>query len=153
PLSPSDRGRGVGGEGVAAVMLDTVQVFSVGTAAVIDTALLLALLEQRNRQFTRVPVLSMLGGAWLLHTGLFALVLAAGLSGALARQVQFGCLMTMALGLLLMPCGLTHAAVRIARTGLDVLPRGKPWHALCYLPLLALVPVGLSLEPSPRDSL
>src|SRR5438132_30542 len=133
-------------------MFDTVQIFSVGAAAVIDTVLLIALLEQRNRQFARVPVLILFVGAWLLHVGLFALLLSAGFSGALALPVQYACLMTMALGLVIMPCALLHAAIRVRRHGLTVLPRGNPGHALCYLPVLALIPVAFNLEFSAAES-
>src|SRR5262245_6669371 len=134
-------------------MFDTVQTFSVGAAAVIDTVLLIALLEQRNRQFARVPVLISFAGAWLLHVGLFALFLSAGFTGAAALPVRYTCLMTIALGLVLMPCGLTHAALRVRRHGLTILPHSNPKHALCYLPLLVLIPVALNLEVAAADSL
>lgn len=128
-------------------MFDTVQVLTIGAAAVIDTALLLMLLERRNRQFARTPLLVMIGGAWLWHAGLLALFLLAELSGSLIRQLQWSCLTAMALGLFLMPCGMMHAAARVWRSGMDVLPRANHWHVLAYLPMLVLLPVVAGLTP------
>jgi signal transduction histidine kinase len=132
-------------------MFDTVQVLSIGAAAVIDTALLLVLLERRNRQFARLPLLVMVGGAWLWHAGFFALLLLREFSGSLAWQLQWGCLTIMALGLFLMPCGMMHAAARLWRTGTAVLPKGNPWHLLAYLPLAALPPLLASIERPPAE--
>jgi len=130
-------------------MFDTVQLLSLGAAAVIDTVLLLVMLEQRNRQFTRVPLVVMVAGAWLWHGGLFSLLLLAEFSGWAAWELQWACFVVILVGLLLMPCGMTHMTARLLRHGAQVLPRGNPWHMLAYLPLLAIVPLALRLSPPP----
>lgn len=130
-------------------MFDTLQILILGAAVVIETVLLLVLLERRNRHLARVPILVMVAAAWLWHFGLLALFLMVGFSGPLAQEVQWVCLVIMALGLFLMPCGMTHAAARLARHGTVVLPRPDRRYALAYLPLLGLVPLLFRLNPEP----
>jgi signal transduction histidine kinase len=122
-------------------MFDSVQLLAVGAVAVIDTALLAALGERRNRQHAPVPVLLMTAGAWLWHVGLFLELLAGNLSSAWAWPVHWLELALMAAGLVLMPGALLHGAWRLARTGYDV---GRPpdrRYALAYLPMLLVLAV------------
>jgi len=119
-------------------MFQTVQSISVGAAAVFDTVLLLALLERRNWPFVRVPIVVMMAGAWLWHAGHFCLFLVVDLPGAWPRQVQSLCMLAMAAGLLLMPCGLAHGAWRVWKNEIGVQARPRLRHAFCYLPLLLL---------------
>jgi len=43
--------------------------FTLTAAAVVDTALLLALLDRANRQRLVLPLLLIVAGAWLYHSG------------------------------------------------------------------------------------
>jgi signal transduction histidine kinase len=134
-------------------MFETLQLLSLGVAAVADTVVLLALAERRNRRFVHVPLLLLLGGAWLWHGGLLALALSLSLPGAWAQPVQWLSLLSACAGLLLMPCAMGHALVRLWRTGLARLDYSIPWHGLAYLPLFALVPLAGQLELPPVENL
>src|SRR5262249_2162805 len=134
-----------GGRGI---MFKTVELLTLGAAAVIDTVLLIVLLERRNRRFARVPLIVMVAGACLWHAGLFIQVLLLEFDSPLAPELRWTCLLLMILGLFLMPCGMTHAIVRLLRFGADVLPRGDRRHLLVYLPLGAIVPLAFQF-PTP----
>lgn len=133
-------------------MFDKLELWSIGTAAVIDTALLLALLEPRNRQWLRVPVAVLLWGAWLWHVGFFLLLLLP-LGDPWTLTLQRLCLLAMCAGLLLMPSGLLHATVRLWRHGLALLARPDPRHLLAYAPLVAFFPLALTLDVRPHQLL
>src|SRR5262245_9798095 len=90
---------------IRAVMFDTLQHICLAAALVFDTVLLVALLEKRNWPFVRTPILWMVAGAWLLHGGLFALILLIDLAGSWPWYMQSIFMLATAAGLLLMPCG------------------------------------------------
>jgi signal transduction histidine kinase len=122
-------------------MFDAIQHVSLAAALVIDTVLLAALLERRNWPFVRVPIIAMLLGAWLWHGGQFALLLATGLPGAWPWHVQGLCMLAMAAGLLLIPCGLLHGVWRVWQNKLEAQGQARARHGLAYLPMMALVPL------------
>ncbi len=122
-------------------MFHSMQSILLGAAAVFDTVLLLVLLERRNWPFVRWPIVAMTGGLWLWHAGQFALLLLAGIPGRWPWHVQSLCMLGMAVGLLLMPCGLLHGAWRVCRHQLDALPHWQWRHLLVYVPMLVLIPL------------
>jgi signal transduction histidine kinase len=122
-------------------MFDSMQSILLGAAAVFDTVLLLVLLERRNWPFVRWPIVAMTGGLWLWHVSQFALVLLSELPGRWPWRLQSLCMLGMAVGLLLMPCGLLHGAWRVCRHQLEAVPRWQPRHLLAYVPMLALIPL------------
>lgn len=133
-------------------MIAQLQQVCLGAAAVFDTVLLLALLERRNWPFVRLPIIFMLAGAWLWHAGQFALLLLADLPGRWPWHAQSGCMTAMAAGLLLMPCGMVHGAIRVWQNRLAAQSRGRAGYAGCYLPMLFLVPVTVwFFEPARGD--
>jgi signal transduction histidine kinase len=134
-------------------MFETVQLLSLAAAVVIDTALLLALADRWNRRLVRVPLLLLIAGVWLWHAGLLALVLALALSGPAAHAVQLSCLLAACAGALLMPCAMSHALVRLRRTGLELLDCPDPRHLFAYLPMLAIIPIASRLTPPPPGDL
>lgn len=98
-------------------MLPQIELFCVGFAAVIDTVLLLVVLERVNRPLTAVWLKSTLTGATLWHVGSFLHALLRDTDGATASQLDSLCMITMAGGLMLLNCGILHADLRISRTG------------------------------------
>src|SRR5688572_26516048 len=101
-------------------MFESIQQTCIGAATVFDTVLLFALLERRNWPFVRVPIVIMVFGAWLWHGATFSVLLLADLPGVWPWYAQNLCMLAMASGLLLMPCGLLHAAWRVYRNELEV---------------------------------
>src|SRR5580765_1635986 len=129
--------------------METMQQIALAAAWVLDTVLLAALLERRNWPFVRVPIMAMLAGVWLWHGGMFALLLATDLHGDWSWYLQGSCMLAMATGALLMPCGLLHATWRVMQTKLDVVKLCRR-HSLAYVPMLCIVPLTFSLFDSGR---
>src|SRR4051812_12260218 len=98
-------------------MFEAGQLLSIGAAAVIDTVLLVGLIERRNWRYAPMPVVALAAGAWLWHAGFFVHLLLANLSDERTWPLQWATAFAMAGGLLLMPCALLHGAWRLARTG------------------------------------
>jgi signal transduction histidine kinase len=117
-------------------MLDRLGMLCAGLGAVIDTVVLLAILEPRNLRRVMAPVAPMVLGAWLLHAGGFIHGLVGPMHPDLARPSHHVSMTAMALGLLLMPCAMTHVILRILRTGLVPRPRVDFRYALLYAPVL-----------------
>jgi len=120
-----------------------VQSVCLGSAAVFDTVLLLALLEKRNWPFVRLPIVLLLAGGWMWHAGSFALLLLGDLPGEWVWYLQGICMLSMTTGLLLMPCSILHSAWRVAENRVNAQPHSLPRHALVYLPMLAAIPLAL----------
>lgn len=112
-----------------------------GAAAVIDTVLLLAVLERRNRGRVLAPVLVLVLGGWLWHAGSFVYALLGGVDEAWAAGLTWAAMVVMSAGLLLMPSAMLHGIWRIRRSGLVVQPSPDPRYVWAYTPVLALVPV------------
>lgn len=116
-----------------------------GAAAIIDTALLLALIERRNWRQAPLPVVLLVLGAWLWHAGgLVHLYLRQAPEGWPAN-LPWGATLAMTAGLLLIPSAMLHGVLRLYRSGLSPMPRVAPGYASAYLPLLLLIPIGSSL--------
>jgi signal transduction histidine kinase len=128
-------------------MFETVQLLGLGTAAGIDTLLLLVLLEPRNRRFAPAPVLAITFGVWLWHAGLVALLLLLMIADEWARPIQSLSLLVACAGALLTPSAMLHCLARLWHTGLALRAAPDPRHLLAYVPLLAL-PFCAGLAPA-----
>ncbi len=117
-------------------MFGQIEVFLLGLATVVDTVLLLIIIERVNRP--RVPLwLSLLAlGTWLLHSASFfhALLLNSQAASIDNWDRLFRCLM--GVSLLLLPSTVLHAAARLNHTGFDPRVKWSLLYALLYLPLL-----------------
>lgn len=117
-------------------MLEPLEIFLLGFAAVVETALLLILLERINRPLAANWLRLLVAGAWLWHACSLLHVLLRDTEGATAAFLDDLCMSGMSLGLLLMPSGMLHAAVRLKHTGLSPRPDVDRRYWLLYLPLL-----------------
>ena len=122
------------------------EIFLLGAAAVLDTALLLILLDRSNRRRIVAPLLLLVLGAWLFHSGVWAQVLLRDGLGGWTARLYWLALLGCAAGLLLMPSAMLHGVLRACLTGVD--PRTRPdWrYVLLYAPLLFLLPLGWILQ-------
>ncbi len=131
-------------------MFADLHLFCLGAAAVVDTALLLSVLERRNWRYVTPPVVTIITGVWLFHSGVFLdfLLIEADADWSLAaRWLARG---VMCAGLLLMPSAMLHGAARCSCTGLEI---RTPWswrYGLAYLPLLVLPAAMISLAAAPE---
>lgn len=135
-------------------MADKIELILLGLAAVVDTVLLLAMLERVNRPLIPVWIAGLLVGTWTWHVGSFVHVLMRDSVGRLATLADATTMSAMAGGLLLLPSGYLHGALRLQTTGPVARP---PWdlrYALLYLPATLLVPVsGRIFDADVRDFL
>lgn len=133
-------------------MLATIETFLLGFAAVIDTVLLLVLLERGNRPEVPVWLTWSFLGLWLLHVGDFLHSLLADSIGLTALRLDACCMTMMATGLLLLPTAVLHGGLRVLQTGDRPRPRADYRYVFVYLPLLLVGPVAAHLFSSPdRD--
>ncbi len=134
-------------------MTDPVQLWSFGVAALVDTVLLLAFVERPNRRAVTVWMLLLAFGVWCWHSGTFVRLLVDRSVGPLADPVRWASTVVMTFGLLLMPSATLHGTWRLFRHGeFRVAPQTDPRLALCYLPLLALIPMSRALAVDPSES-
>lgn len=126
-------------------------IFCSGLGALIDTVLLLALIEPRNFRRVMAPAVGLAFGSWLLHVGGFVHGIVENMDPAIARPLHHVAMTAMAAGLLLMPCALMHVVLRILRTGLVPHPRFDPRYTLLYLPMFLIVPIEERIARDPLD--
>lgn len=129
-----------------------IRLFSLGAATVIDTALLLTLLDQPNRRRLIVPLFLLVTGIWFYHLGETLQVLLIESSAGPGGWLRQGLSLLMAGGLLLLPSAMLHGLLRAAGTGFR---SGLAWnwrYAVLYAPVLALLPFALQIHARPALS-
>lgn len=133
-------------------MLENVQLWIYGTAALIDTVLLFALVERHNWRAVTVWMVLLALGVWLWHGGSFVRQLVEPSVGPLADPVRWLSMMAMACGLLLMPSAALHGTWRLLTHGrFQIAPQADLRMSLCYLPLALLIPMGQALAVRPSS--
>ncbi|MFY9252525.1 MAG: ATP-binding protein [Fuerstiella sp.] len=126
-------------------MLPQIELFCVGFAAVIDTVLLLVVLERVNRPLTAIWLKWTLVAATLWHVGSFLHALLRDTMGPTANQLDCLCMIAMAAGLLLLNCGMLHASLRIQHTGAIPHPKTDNRYLCVYAPLLFFPVVAITV--------
>ncbi len=129
-------------------MLLQLELFCMGFAAVIDTVLLLVVLERVNRPLTAIWLKFALLGATLWHLGSFLHTLLRETEGATAAWLDSLCMTTMSGGLLLLSCAILHAGLRIHRTGRIAHPPADRRYLLIYIPALFVLAVSVEIVRS-----
>ena len=138
-------------------MLPEIELFGIGFAAVVDTVLLLVVLERVNRPLTAIWLKWAMTGITLWHIAGFLHALLRETDGATAAWLDALCMTTMATGLLLLSCGLLHAGLRISQTGIihgGVITHPPPdrRYLSVYLPtLFTLVVAAAIVRSGSRD--
>ncbi len=130
-------------------MFSDLQLFGLGAATVVDTVLLVALIERPNRRHVTVWMLALTAAAWLWHAGSFVHTLLLESTHPWPLRVNSIAMTAMAIGLLLMPSSMLHGAIRLWHTGVEAKPRGDARYGLCYLPVLAWGPMARILLTHP----
>jgi hypothetical protein len=116
-------------------------ILSLGAAAVIDTVLLLAVLERRNRRYVLNPC-SCSSSAGVSGTpGRLRTPRSTAFTQQWAAGPESTAMVVMTLGLLLMPSAMLHCVWRIRRSGFQVLTPPLARYLWCYVPVLAVVPI------------
>ena len=112
--------------------------FCLGAATVVDTALLLSILERRNWRYVTPPVVAIITGVWLFHSGVFVDFLLNDATDGWSQAARWLSRCVMSAGLLLMPSAMVHGATRFFQTGLEIRMRRDWRYALAYLPLFVM---------------
>lgn len=126
-------------------MLPQIELFCVGFAAVVDTVLLLVLLERINRPLTAIWLKWAMTGATLWHVGSFLHATLRETTGPSATWLDALCMITMAGGLLLLNCGILHGGLRIDRTGAVPHPPADKRYIVVYIPAMFVVAVAAAI--------
>jgi signal transduction histidine kinase len=131
-----------------------IEFFLLGLAAVIDTVLLLALLEPVNRLQVPVWLKAQVGGLWIWHACSFLHGSTYDSVGWVAEFMDNVFMIGMASGLLILPSAMLHSALRLQSTGLTPHPPRRLLYVGLYVPVLCLIPAAwLIFHSSSRDFL
>ena len=117
-----------------------IEFFLLGLATVIDTVLLLALLEPVNRSQVSVWLKAQVGGLWIWHACSFLHGSTYDSVGPVAKFIDNVFLTGMAAGLLILPSAMLHSALRLRSTGLMPHPPRRSLYLVLYVPMLWLIP-------------
>jgi C4-dicarboxylate-specific signal transduction histidine kinase len=135
-------------------MADKIELTLLGFASVVDTVLILVMLERVNRPLIPLWLAVLLVATWTWHVGSFSHVLLRDSIGQIATRVDCTTLSVMAMGLLVLPSGFLHGALRLRSTGPTARPPWNLRYAALYLPVLLLIPVtGAIFRSGDRDFL
>jgi signal transduction histidine kinase len=121
-------------------MLASIELFAYGAATVIDTVLLVTLVDARNYARVMLPIVLLTCGTWLFHFGTFFHAYFESLETPWSGELHWWAMSVMALGLIIMPSAMLHLLLRLARTGVVAHPPFAPVFGLAYAPLM-LVPI------------
>ena len=119
-------------------MVEDFRVICFGMAAVVETALLLTLLDRRNWRFLELPMLLIVASAWTLHVAAFIHALLVDASAAWPPILPGLSSAAMATGLAVFPCAVVHGVWRFWRSQKDVVAGNRYW--IAYIPALLLIP-------------
>lgn len=121
-------------------MPEQIEFFLLGLATVIDTVLLLALLEPVNRSQVSVWLKAQVGGLWIWHACSFLHGATVDSLGPVASFLDNIFMIGMTSGLLILPSAMLHSALRLQSTGLTPHPPRRLLYVVLYLPLVLLIP-------------
>ncbi|MEM7316893.1 MAG: histidine kinase dimerization/phospho-acceptor domain-containing protein, partial [Planctomycetota bacterium] len=118
-------------------MIDELRTFCLGAAAVLSTALIITLLNRRNRYHVDPIIVVLFGAGWLYHVGVFCHWMLENTTGSWAEPLRVAAMVAMAAGVVVMPSALLHSILRLK------FPTNQPpisRHVWLYLPTLVIVP-------------
>ncbi|HET6422599.1 MAG TPA: ATP-binding protein [Planctomycetaceae bacterium] len=123
-----------------------------GLGLTVDSVLLVALAEGRNRRVRQGWMIVLALSAWCWHAGAAVYFLLEDAPESPFAGARWFAMTLMVVGLLGMPCSLMHAVVRLATTGWFGAPQRRGYEPLLYAPVLLVVPIASSLQHQPALS-
>ncbi len=133
-------------------MLDSLELFLWGFACVIDTVLLLVILERINQTQVALWLKLLMVGVWLVHVASFFRSMLKSVEGETGDFLDQICMTLLSVGLLVLPSAMLHGAIRLNHSGVSVHPKADRRYAFLYLPLLlAFVAAWLVFHAQSRD--
>ncbi len=113
-----------------------IELFLAGAAVVLDTALLLMVMERINRPFVAIWLKVLVLGTVAFHVGYFGRVMIWNVAPSKSVLLDHSLMCLIVLGLLILPSGMLHASIRILHTGFEAKPKRNYRYCVLYLPLL-----------------
>ncbi|MEQ1827564.1 MAG: ATP-binding protein [Pirellula sp.] len=119
-------------------MIDQAELLLLGFATIMDAVLFLIVLERINASQVAIWLKTLIGATFATHAASFARELQVGSGTVEINVVDRICFLIIAIGLLLLPSAMLHAAIRLNHTGTDARPRVDWRYALLYAPFMSL---------------
>lgn len=132
-------------------MLTTLELLAAGLGLTVDTVLAVALMERRNRAALHSWMVTFAAGAWFWHAGNAGYFWSTGFATA-SPGLRWLSMLSMLIGLLLMPCSLLHAVLRLSQTGWTGQTAPVGWRWFLYLPVALAAPIAGSLRGAGAES-
>ncbi|HTN02596.1 MAG TPA: hypothetical protein VL132_11980, partial [Planctomycetaceae bacterium] len=132
-------------------MLTTLELLAAGLGLTVDTVLAVALMERRNRAALHSWMVTFAAGAWFWHAGNAGYFWSTGFATA-SPGLRWLSMLSMLIGLLLMPCSLLHAVLRLSQTGWTGQTAPVGWRWFLYLPVALAAPIAGSLQGADAGS-
>ncbi|WLD12024.1 sensor histidine kinase [Planctellipticum variicoloris] len=132
-------------------MLTTLELLAAGLGLTVDTVLAVALMERRNRAALHSWMVTFAAGAWFWHGGNAGYFWSTGFATA-SPGLRWLSMLSMLIGLLLMPCSLLHAVLRLSQTGWTGQTAPVGWRWFLYLPVALAAPIAGSLQGADAGS-
>lgn len=127
-------------------MLTTLELLAAGFGLTVDTVLAVALMERRNRAALHSWMVTFAAGAWFWHAGNAGYFWTTDFAATEAPGLRWLAMLSMLIGLLLMPCSLLHAVLRLSQTGWTGHAAPAGWRWFLYLPVILAAPISGSLR-------
>ena len=133
-------------------MLDSLELFLIGFACVVDTVLLLVVRERINHAQVAVWLKLSIAGNWLVHVASFFHLMLKSVESTTGVFLDQICMTLISAGLLILPSAILHGAIRLNHTGVTVHPRIDRRYSILYLPLfMVLMAAWLAFHNRDRD--
>ena len=123
-------------------MVAQLELILLGFAVVVDSVLLIALMERVNRPNTAIWITTLVAATWLAHAAGFAHVLVRDSQVTAFESLDRVTLAAIAMALLVIPSAMLHAAVRLNTSPRNLRPRWDWRFMICYSPCL-LAPIAI----------
>ena len=124
-------------------MVAQLELILLGFAVVVDSVLLIALLERVNRPNTAIWITTLVAATWIAHAAGFGHVLMRDTNARPFEAVDRFALAAIAAALLVIPSAMLHAAVRLNHSPRNLRPKMDWRYAICYAPCV-VAPLALS---------
>lgn len=131
-------------------MIDSIELFLVGLSCVFDIALFLILFDKINKRQVPLWLKVLVGSAAIYHISYFFRLVIQSSGEPLATYIDRTLMVTLSVGLLVMPSALLHASIRLNHTGREPQPAYDLRYLFIYVPVLLICWVSFACYFNPN---